>query len=84
MIYNIQNQIDLSGFYIVYNGVVVNEKEGTYGISHLIEHLVCKNLNDEFVDSLEKNGITWNAYTTPNNIVFYIKGSKNHKLQNNS
>jgi predicted Zn-dependent peptidase len=74
MIYNIQNQIDLSGFYIVYNGVVVNEKEGTYGISHLIEHLVCKNLNDEFVDSLEKNGITWNAYTTPNNIVFYIKG----------
>lgn len=74
MVYNIPNQIDLSGFYIVYNGVVVNENEGTYGISHLIEHLVCKNLDDEFVQNLEKNGITWNAYTTPNNVVFYIKG----------
>ena len=74
MIYNVPNQIDLSGFYIVYDGVVVNENEGIYGISHLIEHLVCKNLDDEFVENLEKNGITWNAYTTPNNIVFYIKG----------
>ena len=74
MVYNVPNQIDLSGFYIVYNGVVVNENEGTYGISHLIEHLVCKNLDDEFTESLEKNGITWNAYTTPNNVVFYIKG----------
>ena len=74
MVYNIPNQIDLSSFYIVYKGVVVNEKEGTYGISHLIEHLLCKNLNDEFVESLERNGITWNAYTTPNNVVLYIKG----------
>jgi predicted Zn-dependent peptidase len=74
MVYNIPNQIDLSSFYIIYNGVVVNEDEGNYGISHLIEHLICKNLDDEFVELLEKNGITWNAYTTPNNIVFYIKG----------
>ena len=74
MVYNIPNQIDLSSFYIVYKGVVVNEKEGTYGISHLIEHLLCKNLDDDFIESLERHGITWNAYTTPNNIVLYIKG----------
>ncbi len=74
MIYNIPNQIDLSGFYIVYDGVIVNETSGNYGISHLIEHLVCKNLDDDFIETLEKNGITWNAYTTPNNVVFYIKG----------
>jgi len=74
MILNIPNQNDLSGFYIVYNNVVVNETDGTYGLSHLIEHLICKNLNDEFVEILENNGIVWNAYTTPNNIVFYITG----------
>jgi len=74
MILNIQNQINLSGFYIVYNNVVVNENNGTYGLSHLIEHLICKNLKDDFVEILENNGITWNAYTTPNNIVFYIRG----------
>lgn len=74
MTYNIPNNNDLAAFYIVYNGVVINENKGTYGISHLIEHLVCKNLDDDFAYSLEKNGITWNAYTTPNNVVFFIKG----------
>lgn len=74
MIHNITNQIDLSGFYIVYNGVIVNENEGLFGIDHFLEHLICRNINNEFAESLEKNGITWNAYTTPNNVVFYIKG----------
>lgn len=74
MILNIPNQNNLSGFYIIYDNVISNENEGTYGIGHLIEHLICKNLKDDFVNILENNGIVWNAYTTPNNIVFYIKG----------
>lgn len=74
MVENVLNQNELSGFYIVYNNVVANETDGTYGLSHLIEHLICKNLKDEFVEKLENNGIIWNAYTTPNNIVFYIRG----------
>jgi predicted Zn-dependent peptidase len=74
MILNIPNEIDLSGFYIIYDNVVANETDGSYGLSHMIEHLMCKNMNESFVDDMEKNGIIWNAYTTPNNIVFYIRG----------
>lgn len=74
MILNVPNQNNLSGFYIIYNNVISNETDGTYGLSHLIEHLICKNLKETFIDTLENNGIIWNACTTPNNIVFYIKG----------
>jgi predicted Zn-dependent peptidase len=74
MIYNIANTNDLSSFYIIYDGVVINETNGIYGISHFIEHLICKNLDDNFIDKLEKNGISWNAFTTTNNIIFHIKG----------
>lgn len=74
MILNIESQTELSGFYVVYNRTIANEKEGIYGISHLIEHLMSHNINDELVEKFQNNGMAWNAYTSPTNIVFYLSG----------
>ena len=45
MIINLKSQTDLSGFYVVYEGSTNLEKSGWYGISHLMEHLMCKNFD---------------------------------------
>ena len=73
MIINLKNQTDLSGFYVIYEGSTNLERSGNYGISHLMEHLMCKNF-DHLQDIFEDNGLSWNAYTSSNEIVFYIKG----------
>lgn len=73
MIINLKSQTELSGFYIVYNGSVNNEEKGFRGISHLAEHLVCKNF-DHLMDPFDSDGIDFNAYTSGNNIVFHITG----------
>jgi predicted Zn-dependent peptidase len=73
MIINLESQTDLSGFYIVYKGSTNLETKGIRGISHLSEHLFCKayeHLQTEF----ERKGITWNAYTSSDEIVFYFTG----------
>jgi predicted Zn-dependent peptidase len=43
MIINLKSETELSGFYVVYEGSTNLEKPGWYGLSHLMEHLVCKN-----------------------------------------
>jgi predicted Zn-dependent peptidase len=78
MILNVDSQTELSGFYVIYNGTVINEKSGIYGISHLIEHLMSHNINDELVEKFQDSGVAWNAYTSPTNIVFYLSGLDKH------
>ncbi len=73
MITNLKSQTDLSGFYVIYEGSTNLEKPGIYGISHLMEHLMCKNF-DHLQEAFDKDGIDWNAYTSSNEIVFYIQG----------
>lgn len=73
MIINLKSQTELSGFYVVYEGSTNLEKPGWYGISHLMEHLMCKNF-DHLQEDFDKDGIDWNAYTSGNEIVFYITG----------
>jgi predicted Zn-dependent peptidase len=72
-IVNLPSPTDLSGFYVVYKGSTNLEKKGIYGISHLMEHLVCKAV-DPYQDELDTLGITHNAYTTGNEIVFWLRG----------
>ena len=51
MIINLKSQTDLSGLYIISEGSTLLEHKGIYGISHALEHLVCKafdDLNDDF------------------------------------
>jgi len=73
MIINLKSQTDLSGFYIVYKGSVMNEKPGIFGISHLMEHLVYKSI-DYLMDDFDRFGIANNAYTSDTEIVFHITG----------
>jgi predicted Zn-dependent peptidase len=72
-IINLKSPTDLSGFYIIYKGSTLNEKPGWRGISHLMEHLMCKNY-EHLYDDFDREGISWNAYTSENEIVFYITG----------
>lgn len=69
----LKSKTELSGFFIVYYGSTLNEQPGIYGISHLLEHLVCKGI-DHLMENLEKDGISWNAYTSDKEIVFYLTG----------
>jgi predicted Zn-dependent peptidase len=73
MVINLKSQTELAGFYIVYDGSTLLETEKNYGIAHLCEHLLCKSyqhLQDEF----QQKAINWNAYTSNNEVVFYITG----------
>ena len=73
MIVNLKSHKDHSGFYVVYEGSTNLEKKGWYGISHLMEHLMCKNF-DHLQEDFDRDGIEWNAYTSSNEIVFYLTG----------
>jgi predicted Zn-dependent peptidase len=73
MIINLSSQTDLSGFYIVYEGSTLLEKKGWYGISHLMEHLVFKSV-DHLQEDYDRAGLDYNAYTSHDQIVFYICG----------
>jgi predicted Zn-dependent peptidase len=73
MIVNLKSQTELSGLYIVYYGSTLLEERGIFGISHLMEHLMCRNFQ-HLRDDFEKEGIDWNAYTSSNEIVFYFTG----------
>ena len=73
MIINLKSQTDLSGFYVVYEGSTNLEKPGWFGISHLLEHLVCKSF-DHLQEDFDRDSIDWNAYTSGNEIVFYLTG----------
>lgn len=73
MIINKTNQTKLSGLYFVYKGSTNLEKDGWYGIAHLMEHLKCKCF-DDLMDEFQENGISWNAYTSGNHVVFHFTG----------
>lgn len=73
MIYNIKPKNNLATFAVVFKGSTNFERKGIYGIAHLMEHLQCKNF-EHLVDSLDTDGIDWNAYTAQNEIVFYFTG----------
>jgi predicted Zn-dependent peptidase len=73
MIINLNSTTDFSGFYIVFEGSTNIEKPGIYGISHLMEHLICKSF-EKYREEFVKNGIDWNASTSSNEIIFYFTG----------
>ena len=70
---NIKSKTGLSGFYIVYKGSTILEDEKTYGLSHLMEHLVCKNF-EHLIEKLQEDGVSWNACTSEEYIMFYMTG----------
>jgi predicted Zn-dependent peptidase len=55
----------------------MNEKPGWYGISHLMEHLICKSF-EHLQDIYQQKNIKLNAYTANQEVVFYMRGLDRH------
>ena len=72
-IIQLKSQTDLSGFHIFFEGSTMNERKGIYGISHLMEHLVCKSF-EKYIEDFENDGIVWNAETHDSYVRFYFTG----------
>ena len=49
------------------------EADGQRGVSHLMEHLMCRT-TDDLREQLRASGITHNAYTSDNRVVFWWSG----------
>lgn len=77
MIVNVKSSTGLSGFYVIFEGSTMVEKPGWYGLSHLMEHLVCKSF-EHLQDTYQQKNIKWNAYTSNTEIVFFMRGLDRH------
>lgn len=53
------------------------ESKGTRGISHLVEHLLCKSFED-ISEKIDAHGISNNATTSENRVMFYFNGINEH------
>lgn len=73
MIINLKSQNELSSFYIIWEGSTNLEKNGSFGISHLVEHLQTKMI-DHLQEDFDRDGIEWNLWTSSNEICMYIQG----------
>lgn len=70
----IQNPLRMAGVYIAFGKAgAMGEKDGKYGTSHLMEHMICKN-SDCMRDVLQQNGIFPNAFTGTDKVVCHMSG----------
>ena len=77
MIINVKSSTALSGFYIIFEGSTMNEKNGHRGLSHLCEHLICKSF-EHLQNVFQQKNIKWNAYTGNSEVVFFMRGLDRH------
>jgi len=73
MIQNIKHDTPISNFLIHYNGSAQLETPGNRGISHLMEHLICKGY-EKLEPKMNRYGIYTNAQTSGTDILFYMSG----------
>ena len=70
---NIPSTTRMSGFYIVYKTPCLVDKPQERGIFHLIEHMICRQIQP-YYGLFEQFAIDFNAITTHDYVVFYIAG----------
>lgn len=70
-----KNSLKMNGLYIVYNAGSMYESDNHKGIMHLMEHLICKRL-DDMQDEFTKRNIEFNAYTDEMQVVVHLTGLK--------
>ena len=58
---------------IAYENPVLFEDENTFGVSHLLEHMIYESVSDK-EEEYSEHCITSNAYTSSNEVVFFIEG----------
>ena len=68
-----KNKLKMTGLYIVYNAGSMYEDDTQRGIMHLMEHLMCKRL-DDMQDEFTRRNIVFNAYTSEEQVVVYLTG----------
>lgn len=75
--YYTKSNIKMTNLTIVYNMGGLFDQEGQHGISHLMEHLVCKTFKDEYSE-LQKYNIDWNAITSSDYVKIYFTGMEKY------
>lgn len=65
--------ISMSGLVYQKGGSYETAEQQNRGISHLMEHLMCKTF-DDLRPAMRRNGINYNAFTSDNRVVFYWEG----------
>ena len=75
----IKNNNDYFSIQVFFPIGSIHEKNGKFGISHLLEHMKFKNTKkyNNFSKILEDKSIISNAYTSKDHTSYYIKGLKN-------
>ena len=71
--YYTKTSIKMTNLTIAYNLGGLFDQEGQKGISHLMEHLICKTFKDEYSE-LQKYNIDWNAVTCNDVVKIYFTG----------
>lgn len=70
---NAKSQTELSSYSILYDDCVLRERPGVYGISHLLEHLICTEIKP-MEPELEQYAVHWNATTGNERVMFFLMG----------
>lgn len=68
-----QQKSEFTSLTIVYPAGAIYEPEGKHGVSHLMEHLICK-LVSKYEDKFLNDCIEFNAETCFNYVQFYFRG----------
>ena len=68
-----KKSLKMTSLHIIFDRAGIYEKEGEYGTSHLMEHLICETFK-EYYPTLNKYNIAWNASTGSEFIDVYFTG----------
>lgn len=68
-----KKSLKMTSLNVVFDAGSLYEAEGKKGTMHLMEHLACKTFED-MRSLFTAKGITWNAYTSDEKVVFWLQG----------
>lgn len=63
----------MAGVYLIYKNPCFFEEKKNFGVSHLLEHMVCDNLED-MLQTYSRMAIEQNAFTSKGYVCFYMTG----------
>ena len=75
--YYTKSSIKMANLTIAYNMGGLFDQDGQKGISHLMEHLVCKTFKDEYAE-LQKYDVEFNACTGDDMVKVYFNGMEKY------
>ncbi len=64
---------EMAGVYLSFESPAMNETSKNYGISHLLEHMICES-TDDLDETYDENCVQTNAFTGKDEVVFHMTG----------